>query len=55
MTLEPTPPSARTAARTLATRWPGLVWAAPMAALMVVLYLGLNRSEEHTSELQSPA
>jgi len=42
MSKEPVPAHERTAARALATRWPGLVWAAPMAALMIVTYLGLN-------------
>jgi paraquat-inducible protein B len=37
-TLEAEPPSA--AVRT--TRWPGLVWALPLAALLVVAYLGLR-------------
>ncbi len=32
----------RTDAREHLTRWPGLVWAVPAAALLVVLYLGLQ-------------
>lgn len=32
----------RTEATERRTRWPGLVWAAPAAALLVVLYLGLQ-------------
>ena len=32
----------RTDAREHRTRWPGLVWAVPAAALLVVLYLGLQ-------------
>jgi paraquat-inducible protein B len=42
MSQAPPPAGPRTAARALATRWPGLVWAAPMGARMVVAYLGLN-------------
>ena len=29
-------------ARELRTRWPGLVWAVPLAAILVVVYLALN-------------
>ena len=38
------PPSSppRLEARELRTRWPGLVWAAPLAAIVIVLYLALN-------------
>jgi paraquat-inducible protein B len=36
------PPSTRLDARELRTRWPGLVWAVPLAAILVVVYLALN-------------
>jgi paraquat-inducible protein B len=38
------PPAApsRLEARELRTRWPGLVWAVPLAAIVIVLYLALN-------------
>lgn len=37
----PSPPP-RLEARELRTRWPGLVWAVPLAAILIVLYLALN-------------
>lgn len=38
-----TPPaSPRLSAREIRSRWPGLVWAVPIAALIVVLYLALS-------------
>jgi paraquat-inducible protein B len=38
----PLPPRRRLSAREIHTRWPGLVWAAPAAALLVVLYLAVT-------------
>lgn len=38
----PEPGARRTEAREHRTRWPGLVWAVPAAALLIVLYLGLQ-------------
>lgn len=35
-------PPSRTDARARRGRWPGLIWAVPAAALMIVLYLGLQ-------------
>lgn len=35
-------PPARLDARELRTRWPGLVWAVPLAAILIVVYLALN-------------
>src|ERR1700745_3252310 len=32
----------RRSAREIRSRWPGLVWAVPVAALIVVLYLAIN-------------
>lgn len=36
------PPPPRLEARELRTRWPGLVWAVPLAAVLIVVYLALN-------------
>ncbi len=35
-------PPPRLEARELRTRWPGLVWAVPLAAILIVVYLALN-------------
>ena len=46
---EPPPRTAEAApeARARATRWPGLVWALPLAALLVVAYLALQALSDH--------
>ncbi|MBV8682757.1 MAG: MCE family protein [Caulobacteraceae bacterium] len=41
MTETPSAPP-RLSAREIRSRWPGLVWAVPIAALLVVLYLAIN-------------
>jgi paraquat-inducible protein B len=38
----PPPGPLRLDARELRTRWPGLVWAVPLAAILIVIYLALN-------------
>jgi paraquat-inducible protein B len=42
----PVPAPPRLDARELRTRWPGLVWAVPLAAILVVLYLALSAISE---------
>jgi paraquat-inducible protein B len=44
MTIDPQPP--RLDAREVRTRWPGLVWAVPLAAILIVAYLALNAVAE---------
>ncbi len=40
-------PARRTQARETRGRWPGVVWAVPIAALLVVLYLGFGAITNH--------
>ncbi|MDB5480933.1 MAG: Mammalian cell entry related domain protein [Caulobacteraceae bacterium] len=42
----PAPAPPRLDARELRTRWPGLVWAVPLAAILIVLYLALSAISE---------